>query len=70
MAGAAHEHPWVLVFGLTLSIGLVGLAASLVARLFHRYRWIAYVGLAVILYVALKMVYDGSRELAVAPQGG
>ena len=66
VAGAAHEHPWVLVFGLTLSIGLVGLAASIVARLFHRHRWIAYVGLAVILYVALKMMYDGSRELAVA----
>ena len=63
VAGAARQHPWVLVFGLAFSIGLVGLAASLVARLFHRHRWIAYVGLAVILYVALKMMYDGSREI-------
>jgi YjbE family integral membrane protein len=63
VAGAARAHPWVLVFGLLFSIGLVGLAAALVARLFHRHRWIAYVGLAVILYVALKMMYDGSHEV-------
>ena len=63
VAGAAREHPWVLVFGLVLSIGLVGLAATIVARLFHRYHWIAYIGLAVILYVALKMMWDGTHEI-------
>jgi YjbE family integral membrane protein len=63
VAGAAREHPWVLVFGLALSIALVGLAATVIAKLFHRHRWIAYVGLAIILYVALKMMYDGSREI-------
>jgi hypothetical protein len=66
VAGAAREHPWVLVFGLVLSIGLVGLAATIVAKLFHRHRWIAYVGLAVILYVALKMMYDGALEIVAA----
>src|SRR6186713_3060764 len=60
VAGAAREHPTVLIFGLVLSIGLVGVAASLVARLFNRHRWIAYLGLAVILYVALTMMYEGS----------
>src|SRR5215211_4982139 len=51
VAGAAREHPWVLVFGLILSIALMGAAASFIARLLNRHRWIAYVGLAVILYV-------------------
>ena len=59
VAGAAREHPWVLVFGLVMSIALMGLAASFIARLLGQYRWIAYVGLAIILYVALKMIYDG-----------
>ena len=63
VAGAAREHPVVLVFGLVLSIALVGLAASFVARLFNRHRWIAYVGLAVILYVALNMMYEGSHQV-------
>jgi YjbE family integral membrane protein len=63
VAGAAREHPWVLVFGLALSIALMGLAASYIARLLQHHRWIAYVGLAVILYVALEMVYRGGLEL-------
>jgi YjbE family integral membrane protein len=63
VAGAAREHPWVLVFGLGLSIALMGLAASFIARLLQRHRWIAYVGLAVILYVALEMIYRGSLEI-------
>jgi YjbE family integral membrane protein len=63
VAGAAREHPVVLVFGLALSIALMGLAASLIARLLQRHRWIGYVGLAVILYVALEMVYRGLGEL-------
>ena len=63
VAGAAHAHPTVLVFGLVLSIALMGLAATFVARLLSRHRWIAWVGLVLILYVALKMVYDGYLDV-------
>ena len=63
VAGASREHPWVLVFGLMLSIAMMGLAASLIARLLHRWRWIAYVGLALVFYVALKMIFHGWLEL-------
>jgi YjbE family integral membrane protein len=63
VAGAAREHPMVLVFGLVLSIALMGVAASFVARLLQKHRWIAYVGLIVILYVALDMVWRGTREV-------
>jgi len=63
VAGAAREHPYVLIFGLVLSIALMGLAATFIARLLQRYHWIAYVGLAIILYVALKMMYDGAIEV-------
>ena len=63
VAGASREHPWVLVFGLIMSIALMGLAASFIARLLGRYRWIAYIGLVIILYVALKMIYDGWIEV-------
>jgi YjbE family integral membrane protein len=62
VAGAAMEHPTVLIFGLALSIALMGFAASFVARLLHKYRWIAYFGLLIILYVALKMLLDGAVE--------
>lgn len=63
VAGAAREHPYVLVFGLGLSIALMGLAAGLIARLLQTHRWIAYVGLAIILYVALEMIYRGIHEI-------
>ena len=63
VAGAAREHPWVLVFGLVLSIALMGLAANFIARLLQKHRWIAYVGLAVIVYVALDMIYRGTLEV-------
>ena len=63
VAGAAREHPWVLVFGLLLSIALMGLAATFIARLLQKHRWIAYVGLAVILYVSLEMIYRGFNEV-------
>jgi integral membrane protein, YjbE family len=63
VAGAAREQTAVLIVGLTLSIALMGLAASLVARLLHRHRWIAYVGLAVIVYVAVRMLLEGGLEL-------
>ncbi|MFC0239618.1 TerC family protein [Rhodopseudomonas telluris] len=63
VAGAAREHPIILVFGLGLSIALMGLAASFIARLLHKHRWIAYVGLAIILYVAGDMIYRGALEV-------
>lgn len=63
VAGAAREHPVVPIFGLMLSIGLMGAAASLIAGLLQRYRWIAYVGLAIIVYVALEMIYRGTYEV-------
>ena len=63
VAGAAREHPVALIFGLGLSIALMGLAASFIARLLQKHRWIAYGGLAVILYVAIEMIYRGTLEL-------
>lgn len=59
VAGAAREHPGILVVGLLLSVALMGLAANYIARIIDRYRWIAYVGLGVILLVALRMIYEG-----------
>jgi YjbE family integral membrane protein len=63
IAGAAREHPFILVFGLLLSITLMGVAADWISRLLQRHRWIAYVGLAIILYVAGEMIYHGAYEL-------
>jgi len=63
VAGAAREHPVVLIFGLSLSIFLMGIAARFIAGLLHKYRWIAYLGLGVILYVALGMLFRGAQEL-------
>lgn len=62
VAGAAMDHPTVLIIGLALSIALMGFAASFVARLLHKYRWIAYIGLVIILYVAVKMLLDGAVQ--------
>jgi YjbE family integral membrane protein len=63
VAGAARDHPYALIFGLGLSIVLMGVAATFVARLLNRHRWIAYVGLAIILYVALEMIWRGYWEV-------
>jgi len=63
VAGAARQHPIVLILGLALSIALMGLAASFIAGVLQRRRWIAYVGLAVILYVACEMIYSGALEM-------
>ena len=65
VAGAARNHPALLVFGLILSIALMGLAAEWIARMLNRARWIGYVGLAVVIYVALHMVWDGHRGLVI-----
>lgn len=63
VAGAAKDHPSVLVIGLVLSIALMGLAATFIARLLNKHRWIAYVGLLIIVYVAGKMMYEGWHEI-------
>ena len=63
VAGASREYPLVLVFGLVLSIALMGIAASFIARLLNRHHWIAYIGLAVILYVALDMIWRGAADV-------
>ncbi|MCR5880801.1 TerC family protein [Phenylobacterium sp. J367] len=65
VAGAAREHPGILVFGLLLSIALMGVAATWIAKLLHRYRWIGYVGLIIVLYVALHMMWEGHRTVVV-----
>lgn len=59
VAGAAREHPGILVVGLVLSVALMGLAANVIAKYIERYKWIAYIGLAVIVWVAGRMIYDG-----------
>jgi len=64
VAGAAREHPYILAFGLVLSVALMGVAADLLGRVLQKQRWIAYVGLAIIVYVAFEMIYRGSLELA------
>lgn len=59
VAGAAREHPGILIVGLLLSVALMGLAANFIARIIDRHRWIAYIGLAVILFVSFRMIYEG-----------
>jgi YjbE family integral membrane protein len=66
VAGAAREHPNVLIFGLALSVMLMGVAATVIARLLEKHRWIAFVGLAVILFVALEMTWRGGVEVMLA----
>jgi YjbE family integral membrane protein len=63
VAGAAREHPLVLIFGLGLSIALMGFAANFIANLLQKHRWIAYIGLFIILYVAFDMCYRGAQEV-------
>jgi YjbE family integral membrane protein len=64
VAGAAHAHPAVLALGLLVSVALMGVAASLVARLLTRFRWLAWVGLAIVLYVSITMIWQGSFQVA------
>jgi YjbE family integral membrane protein len=65
VAGAAREHPAILVFGLLLSIVLMGVAASAIANLLHKHRWIGFIGLAIVLYVALHMIWEGHRSVVM-----
>jgi YjbE family integral membrane protein len=64
VAGAAREHPGIMVIGLILSVALMGIAANIIARYIERFRWIAWLGLAVIIYVAGKMIYEGWHDVA------
>jgi YjbE family integral membrane protein len=66
VAGVAREHAWVLIFGLVLSVAFMGAAAAVIARLLARFHWIAYVGLAIIFYVSLRMIYEGTIEVLAA----
>ena len=59
VAGAARDHPGIMIVGLIVAVALMGVAANIIAKYIERYRWIAYIGLAVILYVAVKMIYEG-----------
>jgi YjbE family integral membrane protein len=70
VGGAARDHPNVLIFGLVLSIALMGLAASFIARLLQTYRWIAYIGLVSILYVAFMMIWRGWLQMEPYTVGG
>jgi YjbE family integral membrane protein len=64
VAGAAQEHMWVLITGLILSVALMGLAAELVSRLLTRNKWLAWVGLLIVVFVALRMIWEGGWEVA------
>lgn len=65
VAGAAHKHIEIMVFGLILSIALMGLASHFIAKLLHKHRWIGWFGLMVILYVAVNMIWEGHRDLVI-----
>ncbi len=66
VAGAARDHLDVLIIGLLMSVALMGAAANYIAKLLERYRWIAYIGLAIVLYVALSMIWHGYEQVAAA----
>ncbi len=63
VAGAANGHTWVLVVGLAFSVVLMGLAASFLAKLLERHRWVAWVGLFIVLYIALKLIWEGGYDV-------
>src|SRR5436190_16095650 len=65
VAGAAREHPTVLIVGLLLSITLMGVAATWIAKLLHSFRWLGYVGLAIIIWVSGQMMWNGARDVAI-----
>jgi YjbE family integral membrane protein len=71
VAGTARDNWWILGLGLLLSVALMGAASTVVARLLDRYRWIAWLGLGLVTFVALRMIYDGSAEvwMHMAPDG-
>ena len=64
VAGAAKDHPYVLIVGLAISVILMGVAATFIANLLTKHRWVAWVGLLIIVYVAIDMIWSGSNEVA------
>ena len=70
VAGAAHGRTWVLACGLLLSVVLMGIAANLIAKMLERHGWIAWIGLLIVLYVALTMIWHGGFEVADAMKAG
>jgi predicted tellurium resistance membrane protein TerC len=69
VAGAAKDHPYVLIVGLAISVVLMGVAATFIARLLNNHRWIAWVGLLIILYVAGDMIWQGTNEVVSSMPG-
>ena len=69
VAGAARDHPEIMVIGLVLAVALMGVAANFIAKYIERFRWIGWIGLIVIVYVAIKMIYDGivDHEVGILP---
>jgi YjbE family integral membrane protein len=63
VAGVARDHTGMLVLGLLLSVIMMAFAATLIARLLHRYRWLGWAGLVIITYVALDMIYRGGGQV-------
>jgi YjbE family integral membrane protein len=70
VAGAARQHPYIMIFGLVFSVALMAVAAGFIARLIDRYRWVAYVGLAIILVVAVRMIWEGAHDIFAAVENG
>jgi YjbE family integral membrane protein len=68
VAGAAQHHFEALIFGLALSVVMMGVAATFIARLLHRFRWIAWIGLVIILFVAIRMVLEGAGAFITIPE--
>lgn len=66
VAGTARNHPWILAGGLLLSVALMAVASQLLAKLLERHRWIAWLGLAIVAFVAVRMIYEGSLQVAAA----
>lgn len=66
VAGAARDHPYIMIFGLVLSIALMAVAAGFIARFIDRHPWLAYIGLGIIVIVALRMMWDGAHEIMLA----
>jgi YjbE family integral membrane protein len=69
VAGAAHDHIGILIFGLTLSIALMAVASNYIAKLLERHHWIAYIGLLIVAYVATDMIFRGIMEVSAAAVG-
>lgn len=63
VAGAAKDHFWALIFGLGLSVVMMGVASAFIAKLLNRHKWIAWVGFAIIVYVAIRMIYEGADQV-------